>query len=70
LPNVLHKLQALNFDGDEFALVDTLFSLAEAYLYCQLVELKDSPQGPGLASKSYMQLYKARIGSSVLVLRG
>lgn len=33
-------MQDLNFDGDEFALVDTLFSLAEAYLYCQLVELK------------------------------
>jgi hypothetical protein len=36
----LAPLQDLNFDGDEFALVDTLFSLAEAYLYCQLVELK------------------------------
>jgi hypothetical protein len=35
-----HCPQDLNFDGDEYALVDTLFSLAEAYLYCQLVELK------------------------------
>jgi len=50
--------QSLNFDDDGYALVDTLFSLAEAYLYMQLVELKDSAQGGGLAHKTYSQLYK------------
>jgi hypothetical protein len=32
--------QSLNFEGSDFALVDTLFSLAEAYLFMQLVEFK------------------------------
>lgn len=50
--------QGLNFDSDEFALVDTLFSLAEAYLYCQLVELKDSAEGAPLDHKTYAQLYR------------
>ncbi|KAL6757409.1 purine 5'-nucleotidase [Haematococcus lacustris] len=50
--------QDLNFDSDQYSLVDTLFSLAEAYLWCQLIELKDSAHGSALASKTYAQLYK------------
>jgi 5'-nucleotidase len=29
------------FDGREYAAMDTLFALAEAYLFCQIVDLKD-----------------------------
>ena len=29
------------FDGANYANVDTLFSLGETYLFCQLVELKE-----------------------------
>jgi hypothetical protein len=31
-----------SFDEPDYALIDTLFSLAEAYLFAQLVELKDA----------------------------
>ncbi|KAF5835375.1 purine 5'-nucleotidase [Dunaliella salina] len=50
--------KSLNFEGNDYALVDTLFSLAEAYLFMQLVEFKDSPVGKALQEKSYHQLYK------------
>lgn len=33
------------FDEPEYALIDTLFSLAEAYLFAQLVDLKDNNLG-------------------------
>uniref|UniRef100_A0A7S3VHX6 5'-nucleotidase n=1 Tax=Dunaliella tertiolecta TaxID=3047 RepID=A0A7S3VHX6_DUNTE len=52
------SFQSLNFEGNDYALVDTLFSLAEAYLFMQLVEFKDSPVGKALHEKSYHQLYK------------
>lgn len=41
-----------------FAMVDTLFSLAEAYLYMQLVELKDQDRHDSLRKKSYKDLYR------------
>jgi len=49
-----------SFDGREYANIDTLFSLAEAYLFCQLVELKDASAAQGgtlLGDKSYFDLY-------------
>jgi len=45
-----------SFDEPVFALLDTLFSLGETYLYCQLVELKDAQPGL-LAHKSYSQVH-------------
>lgn len=34
-----------SFDEPDYALIDTLFSLAEAYLFAQLVYFKDSNPG-------------------------
>ena len=36
-----------SFDEPDYAMVDTLFSLAEAYLFMQLVELKVLGEGRG-----------------------
>lgn len=36
-----------SFEEPEYAMVDTLFSLAEAYLFCQLVELVVRGAGGG-----------------------
>lgn len=33
------------FDGPDYAHIDTFFSLAEAYLFAQLVDFKDSNPG-------------------------
>ncbi|GLC48217.1 hypothetical protein PLESTB_000071700 [Pleodorina starrii] len=41
-----------------YAMVDTLFSLAEAYLYMQLVEMKDQDRHDVLRRKSYKDLYR------------
>jgi len=46
-----------NFDEPKYALIDTLFSLAEAHLFAQLVELKDSQPELFKEPKSYYQLY-------------
>lgn len=46
------------FDEAHFAMVDTLFSLAEAYLFMQLVELRDGDPGALPAGKSYADLYR------------
>eukprot|EP00240_Pyramimonas_obovata_P002396 CAMPEP_0118946524 /NCGR_PEP_ID=MMETSP1169-20130426/44352_1 /TAXON_ID=36882 /ORGANISM="Pyramimonas obovata, Strain CCMP722" /LENGTH=512 /DNA_ID=CAMNT_0006892513 /DNA_START=525 /DNA_END=2063 /DNA_ORIENTATION=+ len=47
-----------SFDGINFANIDTLFNLAEAYLFCQLVELKDKYPGQYLCDKHYFDLYQ------------
>eukprot|EP01025_Chloroclados_australasicus_P054783 TRINITY_DN6530_c0_g1_i3.p1 TRINITY_DN6530_c0_g1~~TRINITY_DN6530_c0_g1_i3.p1 ORF type:complete len:455 (+),score=17.78 TRINITY_DN6530_c0_g1_i3:109-1365(+) len=48
-----------SFEEPDFCMIDTLFSLAEAYLFMQLVELKDSsPKQQLLQSKSYMDMYR------------
>lgn len=39
-----------SFDEPDYALIDTLFSLAEAYLFAQLVDFKDN--NPGKISDS------------------
>ncbi|XP_074372900.1 uncharacterized protein LOC141713398 [Apium graveolens] len=46
------------FDEPDYALIDTLFSLAEAFLFAQLVDFKDN--NPGLISEAtdYAQMYK------------
>jgi HAD superfamily 5'-nucleotidase-like hydrolase len=44
-----------SFDEPDYALVDTLFSLAEAYLFAQLVELKDA--NPEKVPADYSQMY-------------
>ncbi|GIL92324.1 hypothetical protein Vretifemale_19840 [Volvox reticuliferus] len=41
-----------------YAMVDTLFSLAEAYLFMQLVEMKDHDRHDILRRKSYKDLYR------------
>lgn len=50
------------FDEPDYALIDTLFSLAEAHLFMQLVELKDEA-GAGLPpGKSYADIYRWGLG--------
>ncbi|CAA0841803.1 HAD-superfamily hydrolase- subfamily IG-5-nucleotidase [Striga hermonthica] len=44
------------FDEPEYALIDTLFSLAEAYLFAQLVDFKD--KNPGKIQADYSRMYK------------
>ncbi|KAL6511765.1 hypothetical protein OROGR_021362 [Orobanche gracilis] len=61
------------FDEPEYAVIDTLFSLAEAYLFAQLVDYKDKNPGkisvdssiamkhrhfPGVAVADYSRMYK------------
>lgn len=47
-----------DFDEPNFALIDTLFSLAEAYLFMQLVEMKDADVPGFPEGKSYPDLYR------------
>lgn len=49
---------AREFDEPDFALIDTLFSLAEAHLFMQLVELKDGQPGCLPEGKQYADLYR------------
>ncbi|CAI9755870.1 unnamed protein product [Fraxinus pennsylvanica] len=44
-----------SFDEPDYALIDTLFSLAEAYLFAQLVDFKDN--NPGKISADYSRMY-------------
>lgn len=45
-----------SFDEPEYALIDTLFSLAEAYLFAQLVDFKDN--NPVKIPADYARMYK------------
>lgn len=45
--------QRYSFDTDDYTTIDTLFSLAEAYLFMQIVDLKDSGSSAMLAQKPY-----------------
>ena len=47
-----------SFDEPDYALIDTLFSLAEAYLFAQLVELKDAHPEKLPAYIDYSPIYK------------
>ncbi|KAJ8772609.1 hypothetical protein K2173_027786 [Erythroxylum novogranatense] len=46
------------FDEPEYALIDTLFSLAEAYLFAQLVDFKDHNPGKVPKGADYARMYK------------
>uniref|UniRef100_A0A7N0VC80 5'-nucleotidase domain-containing protein 4 n=2 Tax=Kalanchoe fedtschenkoi TaxID=63787 RepID=A0A7N0VC80_KALFE len=47
-----------SFDEPEYALIDTLFSLAEAYLFAQLVEFKDNNPAKVPNGVDYASMYK------------
>lgn len=46
-----------DYDEPDFATIDTLFSLAEAYLFMQLVELHDADPC-ALPGKTYPDIYR------------
>ncbi|KAJ6874250.1 5'-nucleotidase domain-containing protein 4 isoform X1 [Populus alba x Populus x berolinensis] len=46
------------FDEPDYALIDTLFSLAEAYLFSQLVDFMDKNPGRVPARVDYARMYK------------
>ncbi|XP_057975695.1 uncharacterized protein LOC131163022 isoform X2 [Malania oleifera] len=47
-----------SFDEPDYALIDTLFSLAEAYLFAQLVDFKDNNPGKIPEGVDYSRMYK------------
>ncbi|XP_021285109.1 5'-nucleotidase domain-containing protein 4 isoform X1 [Herrania umbratica] len=47
-----------SFDEPDYALIDTLFSLAEAYLFAQLVDFKDNNPGKVPEGADYSRMYK------------
>ncbi|MEW5305391.1 MAG: hypothetical protein WDW36_007933 [Sanguina aurantia] len=53
-----HRNGGQSFDESGFGMVDTLFSLAESYLFMQLVELKDKKTSEHVSAKSYKDLYR------------
>ncbi|XP_057503798.1 uncharacterized protein LOC130787445 isoform X3 [Actinidia eriantha] len=46
------------FDEPDYALIDTLFSLAEAYLFAQLVDFKDTNPGRLPEGADYSHMYR------------
>lgn len=50
--------QRMAFEEPDFALIDTLFSLAEAFLFMQLVEINDAEPDVLPPGKSYADLYR------------
>jgi hypothetical protein len=47
-----------SFDEPEFAMIDTLFSLAEAHLFMQLVELKEERPDLLPPGKDFATMYR------------
>nr|GMC52279.1 5'-nucleotidase domain-containing protein 4 isoform X1 [Ipomoea batatas] len=47
-----------SFDEPDYALIDTLFSLAEAYLFAQLVDFRDKNPGKIPEEADYSRMYK------------
>ncbi|XP_022768977.1 LOW QUALITY PROTEIN: 5'-nucleotidase domain-containing protein 4-like [Durio zibethinus] len=47
-----------SFDEPDYALIDTLFSLAEAYLFAQLVDFRDNNPGKVPEGADYSRMYK------------
>ncbi|XP_052201041.1 uncharacterized protein LOC127807341 isoform X2 [Diospyros lotus] len=47
-----------SFDEPDYALIDTLFSLAEAYLFAQLVDFKDNNPGKVPDGTDYSRMYR------------
>ena len=61
-PHAAPSLQVrFEFDEPDFAMIDTLFSLAEAHLFMQLVELQDSDPGQLPAGKTTDDLYRQEL---------
>ena len=54
----MHVQVRFSFDEPDFAMIDTLFSLAEAHLFMQLVELQDSRPDLLPSGKAYPDLYR------------
>ena len=50
--------ERMEFDEPDFALIDTLFSLAEAHLFMQLIELQDNHPERLPAGKSCADIYR------------
>ena len=48
----------MEFDEPDFALIDTLFSLAEAHLFMQLIELQDNHPERLPAGRSCADIYR------------
>ena len=48
-----------DFDEPDFSMIDTLFSLAEAHLFMQLVELQDNQPSLLPAGKTRPDLYRS-----------
>ena len=48
----------MEFDEPDFALIDTLFSLAEAHLFMQLIELQDKHPEKLPPGKSCADIYR------------
>lgn len=56
---LLHLVQVrYEFDEPDFAMIDTLFSLAEAHLFMQLVELQDEQPDLLPPGKTRPDLYR------------
>ncbi|KAL9271995.1 7-methyl-GTP pyrophosphatase-like protein [Drosera capensis] len=53
-----HTLIRDSFDEPDYALIDTLFALAEAYLFAQLVDFKDNNPGRLPSGVDYAHMYK------------
>lgn len=53
-----NTLTGESYDEPDYALIDTLFSLAEAYLFAQLVEFKDSYPSKFPSSTDYAPVYQ------------
>eukprot|EP00291_Cryptomonas_curvata_P019243 CAMPEP_0172161178 /NCGR_PEP_ID=MMETSP1050-20130122/5978_1 /TAXON_ID=233186 /ORGANISM="Cryptomonas curvata, Strain CCAP979/52" /LENGTH=507 /DNA_ID=CAMNT_0012831041 /DNA_START=364 /DNA_END=1887 /DNA_ORIENTATION=- len=53
-------LNQKSFSSEVYANIDTLFSLPDAFMFCQLVDFKDANSDiyPAMRDKSYAQIYK------------
>jgi hypothetical protein len=56
--------ERMEFDEPDFALIDTLFSLAEAHLFMQLIELQDNHPGKLPPGKTCADIYRCCVMAS------
>lgn len=54
----------MEFDEPDFALIDTLFSLAEAHLFMQLIELQDNHPEKLPPGKTCADIYRCCVVAS------
>ena len=50
--------ERMEFDEPDFALIDTLFSLAEAHLFMQLIEMQDNHPEKMPSGKTCADIYR------------